>query len=110
MAAIGELDQFIAFEAESVCEDGFGGGHADWGTHARAWAKIVAVRGSESEREGALRATSTYMIEMWQDGLEGVTEAMRINWDGLFMNIREIRRPPHRAMMMTIIAESGVTL
>jgi hypothetical protein len=43
-----------------------------------------------------------------------VTEASRIRWmatawNDLTLNIREIRRPPYRTMMMTIIAETGVT-
>lgn len=110
MGRIGELDQFITFEEEQGGDDGYGGaGAQNWTTHAQVWARVRPVRGTEGDREGAVRATSTYMVEVWQDGLENLTEAMRIVWGSVTMNIREIRRPTERKLMMRIIAESGVT-
>jgi head-tail adaptor len=107
---VGQLDQLLTFEAPQDCEDGFGGGRRDWGLQARAWASVKPVSAREGERQGAERASTVYMIECWQDGLSAVTEASRIVWGAVTMNIREIRRPPSRTMMLTIIAETGVTL
>ena len=110
MGRIGELDQYITFEEEQSGDDGYGGaGAQNWTTHAQVWARVQPVRGTEGDSEGAVRATSTYMVEVWQDGLENLTAAMRIVWGSVTMNIREIRRPPERALMMRIIAVSGVT-
>ncbi len=109
MTSIGNLDQLLIFEAGSVAEDGFGGGALTWGEAARAWASVKPVSAREGERQGALRASTIYVIEVWSDGLDAVTEACRINWNGVYLNIRELRRPPHRTMMMTIMAETGVT-
>ena len=115
MADPGDLTELITFEAPSIAGDGYGGGPVSWGEHARAWARLRPVRGREAELQGAERAPLTYMVEVWNDGLDGLTEAMRIKWpatayNDVLLNIREIRRPPHRHMMMTIVAEAGVTL
>lgn len=107
---IGKLDQLLTFEAPQIVGDGFGGGAHGWGYQARAWASVTPVSARESERQGAQRAATIYMIECWQDGLSAVTEASRIVWGQVKLNIREIRRPPTRTMMMVIIAETGVTL
>lgn len=109
MAAIGRLDQLLIFEAPTIVEDGFGGGPVIWNEAARAWASVKPVSAREGDRQGALRASTIYMVELWSEGVDEVTEACRINWDGTYLNIRELRRPPHRTMMMAILAESGVT-
>lgn len=114
MTGAGDLDQYIVFEAPTVFGDGFGGGPVTWGEHARAWARVKPVRGDESERQGAQRLSQTYMIEVYTDGLAEIGAQMRIRWQAtayndVLLNIREIRRPPHRHALMTIIAEGGVT-
>lgn len=114
MAGAGDRTELIVIEAQSIAADGYGGGAVSWGEHARAWARIKPVRGREADLQGAERAPLTYMVEVLADGLDGLTEAMRIKWpatayNDVYLNIREIRRAPHRAMTMTIIAESGVT-
>lgn len=114
MADIGKMDQLITFETEALTADEYGGGASAWGTQAMAWASMKPVSAREGERQGAERASTIYMMEMWGDGLEAVTEASRIRWmpnayNDLTLNIREIRRPARRDMRMTIIAETGVT-
>lgn len=115
MPGAGKLDQLIRFEAPTVVGDGYGGGPVTWAESARAWASIKAVSAREGERQGAERASAMHMIEVYQDGLEAITAEMRIRWlatayNDVVMNIREIRRPPLRTMMMTIMAESGVAV
>jgi SPP1 family predicted phage head-tail adaptor len=109
MPVIGQLDQLITFEAASGGDDGYGGKATAWTPQAQAWASVKPVSAREGERQGAERASTIYMFEVWQDGLSAVTEASRIRWETAILNIREIRRPPVRTMMMTIIAETGVT-
>ena len=115
MALVGQLDQLLTFEAPQIAEDGFGGGAVTWGQQAQAWASVKPVSAREGERQGAERGSTMYMIECWQDGLEAVTEASRVGWPAtasnmVYMNIREIRRPPSRNMQMIIMAEIGVAL
>jgi head-tail adaptor len=114
MPVIGQLDQLITFEVATIVPDGYGGGETQWTAQAQAWASVKPVSAREGERQGAERASTIYMIELYGGGLELVTEASRIRWmatawNDLTLNIREIRRPPYRTMMMTIIAETGVT-
>lgn len=110
MVAIGELDQLISFDALTIVDDGYGGGSKSWVQRVQAWAKVAPVRASEEDRQGAQRGMVQYKIDCWQDGLSAVTEGDRIRWGSIELNIREIRLPPSRTMMMTIIAETGVTL
>lgn len=114
MAGAGDLNQLLTFEALTIVADEYGGGDSQWNTQVLAWASVKPVQAREGERQGAERAGCMYMIEVWQDGLEVVTEASRIRWmpnayNDLTLNIREIRRPPHRDLRMTIMAETGVT-
>lgn len=110
----GQLDQLIRFEAPTVTGDDYGGGPVSWAEHARGWARVQPVSAREGERQGADRASTMYLIEVYKGGLEGLTTEMRIRWmatawNDVTLNIREIRRPPYRNMLMTIMAESGVT-
>ncbi|MDY6960314.1 MAG: head-tail adaptor protein [Pseudomonadota bacterium] len=113
MAGAGALDQLIVFEAPTIVEDGFGGGATRWSEVVRAWASVKPVSARESERQGAERASTIYMLEMWGDRLDAVHEGCRIRWTSqcdALLNIREIRRPPHRTMKLIMVAEMGVTL
>lgn len=114
MPGAGGLNQIIVIEAPTVAGDGYGGGELSWAAHTRAWASVKPVSAREGERQGAERASSMYMIEVYQDGLAGITEAMRIRWlvtawNDMVLNIREIRRPAKASLTMTIMAETGVT-
>jgi head-tail adaptor len=108
MASAGAFDQKLIFEVELRTDDGFGGAAIAWNPHATVWASVKPVQAREDERQGAQRASCMYMIETWRAGLDGLTAAMRINWRGAILNIREIRRPPERALTMIIMAETGV--
>lgn len=104
----GAFDQKLIFEVEVRAVDGFGGAGITWNAFATVWASVKPVQAREDERQGAQRASCMYMIETWRSGLDGLTAAMRINWRGAILNIREIRRPSERALSMVIMAETGV--
>ena len=108
MMAAGNFDQKLIFEQEIRTDDGFGGSSILWTAFATVWASVKPVQAREDERQGAQRASCMYMIEAYRSGLDGLSSAMRINWRGAILNIREIRRPSERAPTMIIMAETGV--
>jgi SPP1 family predicted phage head-tail adaptor len=108
MASAGDFNQKLIFEIEVRTDDGFGGASISWNIHATVWASVKPVQAREDERQGAQRASCMYMIETWASGLEAITSAMRINWRGTILNIREIRKPDERKMTIVIMAETGV--
>lgn len=107
----GLRDELITIETPTHTADGFGGVAATaWSTHAQAWVHIKPVQAREDERQGALRASCMYLVTGLRDELAGITGEMRVSWNGLLLNIREIRLPGPREMMMQFTAESGVAI
>jgi SPP1 family predicted phage head-tail adaptor len=104
----GDFDQPVVFETPTGNADGFGGTQLTWTpVQPRAWARVTPKSQSEAERQGALRASRTYLFEIhWR---KDITEAMRIRWNGEILNIREIQRGSPRDLTMKIVAEAGVT-
>ncbi len=106
----GGRDQLITIETPATAADGYGGGSVTWSTHVTAWVSIRPVQAREGERQGAERESCLYVIDGLRDELKAVTGAMRINWRGSYLNIREVRLPPETQLMMRLVAESGVTV
>ena len=107
MANAGDFDQRVTFQRTVTAPDGLGGAAVTWTDAAKAWAMVTPARQSESERQGALRASRTYTLTLRRR--EDITEAMRILWRSEVMNIREIKRGGPRELTMQITAEAGVT-
>ncbi|WP_127078371.1 phage head closure protein [Rhodomicrobium lacus] len=104
----GDFSERLTFETPVATADGYGGETVEWrAVQPRAFAKVEAVRGSESDHQGAVRATRTYLFTLHRRG--DITESMRIRWGDEILNIRELRRGPARALTMIIVAEAGVT-
>jgi SPP1 family predicted phage head-tail adaptor len=106
--AMGDFDQPISFETPVSTPDGLGGHATAWtAIQPRGWARVTAKAQSEAQRQGAVRASRTYLLEMHYR--RDIMESMRIRWDGQILNIREIRRGSPRDLTMQIVAEAGVT-
>ena len=106
--AFGDFDQPIVFETPGGTADGIGGTQITWTqVQPSAWAAVTPVRQGETEREGAQRASRTFLFKIHYR--RDITESMRIRWDGQILNIREIRRGSPRELTMQILAEAGVT-
>jgi len=103
----GKLSELITIEQEVEQRDGSGGFTVTWQQFAKVWAQVQPVRLSESERQGAVRASRGYLFTMWRRG--DLSEDMRIAWNGETFNIREVRLPASRALYMEVFAQSGVT-
>lgn len=111
MTSIGARDQLITIEAPTHTSDGYGGvASTSWGTHAQAWVALKPVQAREDERQGALRSSCMYLIEGLRDELATITGEMRVSWNGTLLNIREIRLPTERQILMQFTAESGVAI
>jgi SPP1 family predicted phage head-tail adaptor len=105
----GDFDQLLVIEMPMDAPDGFGGAVVTWVTFTTLWARVSVKSAREDERQGAQRQNCLYEIESWRKNLAAVTSAMRVNWRGTYLNIREIRLPPETSMAMQITAESGAT-
>ena len=106
----GAFDQKLVIEQPAIAADGYGGGVVSWSTFATVWASVKPQSGREDQRQGAERGSCLYQIEAYAKGLESLTAAMRVNWRGTILNIREIRRRSERAPTMIFTAETGVAV
>ena len=115
MSTIGDFNQRVTVQQNSGSGDGYGGTQITWSNIPRSpimFANVKPVRQSESERQGAERASRMYLFTVFRR--EDITESMRLVWQESatsqqICNIREVRRGPTRDLTMTIVAEAGVT-
>lgn len=103
---IGELDQRITIQRETLDDDGMGGQTVALSTVATVWAKVIARAGRERTQAGRLDAENSYtfVIRLRRD----VRESDRILWDGAQHNIRSVVRQGVREMYLELEAERGV--
>lgn len=73
--------------------------------------EVSPIRFNESERQGAVRTVKGYQFRAYTSAVNAlaITEADRFVWNGMTLNIREVRLPEARTRFTTIIAEAGVT-
>lgn len=83
----------------------------EWFEAGTLRAEVRPLRFSEAEREGAVRAVKGYLFRVYTSAVRalGITEADRLVWNGMTLNIREVRAPEARVRFTEIIAEAGVT-
>lgn len=106
---IGQMDQEIAFQAYTESDDGYGGRTRAWKYISHdpfEWASVKAKGATEKTLEGRVAATGIYMFTIRQR--DDLDERMRIEWGGMYYNIRSLGRVGTRAMYQTIEAEYGV--
>lgn len=107
---IGGFRERITFEVEEGTADGGGGSTAAWGnipTTPTVWAEVKPVRGSESVDAGHLASKQTYLVTIRYRS--DITTKMRINWKGVYMNIRSVQNRDMKKKYLSIEAETGVT-
>jgi SPP1 family predicted phage head-tail adaptor len=103
----GKLRELVTIEEEQTQPDGSGGFTLTWEAFAQVYAHVRPVRLTESERQGAMRASRGYVFTMRRR--DDLSEDMRIMWNSQPFNIREIRLPAERELYMEVFAQSGVT-
>lgn len=102
---VGELDQLITFERQSIVADGLGGGDLSWASVGSVWAHVRPLSGREITDFDRVNAAAKHLfIIRWP--IE-INESDRIVWDGVFYNIRAIKTPKSRNLYCEIEAERG---
>lgn len=105
---VGELDQLIRFETETLSPDNQGGQSVAWVPFPKdTWAKAKPMSGSERDNFDQLENpfSYTFIVRNRFD----ITEKHRILWEGQYYNIRSIPTTGKRDLYLQIVAERGVT-
>jgi len=102
----GSLNQRIRFEAETVGDDGMGGGASSWAEFVTVWGAVRPLSGRERTQADQVEAPANYEFTIRRRS--DLTEALRISWAGDLFNIRFIALPDPRSLTMTITAERAV--
>lgn len=78
---------------------------------ATVWARVRPVVARESEQAGRLAGTTTYLVDMRRR--TDLTTDDRLVWltgGSLALNIREVRVPGPRDVLMVVVAEAKAVL
>jgi head-tail adaptor len=110
MASAGAKTELIVVERYVDSPDGAGGAVRTWNQVGLIWADPRWIGGSESDRQGALRAAAKYRFTVLSAAAEALALGTedRLVWNGERFNIRERPRRLPRAVDTEIIAETGV--
>lgn len=102
----GELDQVVTFKQEIDTPDGLGGNTVALTDYLTCRAHIRVRGGSERDFSDRLNAEATYLVVIRYR--TGLTESMRMVWNGEEYNIRLLPRTGGRPLYLEIEAERGV--
>jgi head-tail adaptor len=82
-----------------------------WSTVGKLRAEVKPLRFTEDERQGAMRTVKGYLFRVYTSAVTAMslTESDRLLWNGLTLNIREVRSPDARIRFTEIIAEAGTS-
>ncbi|MFQ6553399.1 head-tail adaptor protein [Aestuariibius insulae] len=108
----GRLTTQVAFDAEVLVPDGYGGQDRSWNEAFRARAQIRYQSGREAVEAGGLTGTASFKVRIRrQDAVDALTTDYRmrdLNEDLVF-NIREIDRVTDRKFVWLVV-ENGVAV
>ena len=86
---IGNLDQRIDVQRETLTDDGYGGFESSWSSVGETWAQMVPTRGGERIISEQQRGVVGYDVVVRNLGRgASITEADRLVWKGLTLNVR----------------------
>lgn len=102
----GELDQRVTFRTDSTVSDGMGGVTATPSDIATVWAKVKLKGGKEQQDYERVNAVSSviFVVRYRTD----IDASMRIVWQSVEYNIRDIRELGGRKLYLEFEAERGV--
>lgn len=85
----GTLRHRVTIEQSTLTADGLGGGQRTYSTFlGPVWAGLFIERGGERDTDGAIRAQ--YPVRWTIRYQPGVTEQMRVNWNGTYYPIKAV--------------------
>lgn len=106
MSGVGEMRERVAIEAPSRASDGAGGEVVTWAPLVTVWAQVQSLSGAEVTEAERAEARGQYNVTIrFRDD---VVAAMRLNWRGQVLNIRNVRDADGRRRRLIIRAEGGV--
>jgi SPP1 family predicted phage head-tail adaptor len=85
----GILRSRIIIEDKAIADNGFGGHSETWSTLATVWAKVEHLSGRELQMAQQISPNITYEITIRYRG--DITTNYRINYNGQYFNIRDIK-------------------
>lgn len=107
MSSIGDMRERVAFTRKAKVRREDGGYDTTPTTIATVWAKVRPVQARESEQAGRLRGATTYVLDIYRrTDLATEDNCTWLTGGNLALNVREIRLPPARPLMMEIVADS----
>lgn len=86
---IGRLDRKIVIEGKTQAQNSYGEPVATWSTYHTAFAQVQKAGGKEGEE--ASRITATNMVRFKIRFFAGITEDMRVLYNGNYYDIIEIQ-------------------
>lgn len=105
---VGEMDQLINIERETLTTDAGGGSSSSWAAIAsNLWAHARPKSAREIADHNRVEAPAMYLFVVRQRS--DVRENDRIVWDGDYYNIRAINNRGGRNLYLEIDAERDVT-
>lgn len=108
----GKLSERVAFDAEQLTPDGYGGEDRAWVEQHACAAEFRYQRGQEAVAAGGLTGTATFKVKVRSCAASRAITTeyrMRDTRRGISFNIREVDAITDRAFVW-IVAENGVAI
>lgn len=106
---IGEMNERITIQRETLADDGQGGATRTLATVAAVWAKVAPLSGRERDMANQTESPRNYRFTIRRTSeTAGVLAKDLILWRGKTMNIRFIGLNSPQELFLQIDAEDGV--
>lgn len=106
---IGDMNERITIQRETLADDGQGGSTRTLGTVATVWAKVAPLSGRERDMANQTESPRNYRFTVRRTSeTAGVLARDLIFWRGKIMNIRFIALNSPKEKFLQIDAEDGV--
>jgi SPP1 family predicted phage head-tail adaptor len=102
----GSLRHKITIQSATLAADTMSAGATEsWSTYATTWAEIKPLKGMEAVEHKKLGQETMHRI--WIRYQSGITTSMRIVFGSRTFEIRGVRNPDERNIMLEILAEEN---
>lgn len=101
---IGQRNQYISIEHFIESKNAFGEPEKTWQEFTPAWAKVSIKSGTEELESGRLEGRRTYRMIM--GFVPDITEAMRVKWNSLTLEITSAYDPDGTREVFIIEAQT----
>lgn len=102
----GQLRERLKIEQALLSTRDDGGLTVTWSTLAKVWARVQPLRGREALAAQQLESSLTHRVTIRYRS--DIRAAMRLDWNGLKLNIRTVGNPDERRHFTELMCEQGV--